>query len=340
MSLGLEKAAHVLGLKTIYIQSEYERLPDGRSAVVPGSQRLVIPPDPYLVFGDLEAAEARRQFQQYNYTVAAQLFGGLAARVPEPHCRRYAAAAALAQAYADWEVLSFDEARAHLGVLLAMPPGDLVEIAAYRSVLEQQHAALGQLHVIAQSVARHDTDALQTLADADAMLWLIGTLHSAALRRAAQGRYDFAALFRYRCLELVGQHRLAAHGLLAGRPDYKALPMPKAELSLAYQEQQRAIGRKQPRGAPDRIALFDGYLLLAALDDPLVRGYEILRIEARSNARNQSVLAHGYRLIGRSEYEQFADVVDEIIDSLFTHVLERSRSDWEQVVRFVDPFGA
>src|SRR5207253_7609317 len=131
------------------------------------------------------------------------------------------------------------------------------------------------------------------------------------------------------------QHRLATYGLWTNRTDYRALSLPKAQLSAAFQDCQRAIGRTQPKGLPDSITLFDGYMVLAALDDPLVRGYAITRIEERSKARNQSVLAHGYRLIDSVEYAEFAEVVDEIVDRLFAHVLEQPRATWEAELRFI-----
>jgi CRISPR-associated protein, TIGR02710 family len=52
MTVGLAKAAHVLRLTAVYVDSDYA---DGRP--VPGTQRLATPEDPYTVFGDLEAAE-------------------------------------------------------------------------------------------------------------------------------------------------------------------------------------------------------------------------------------------------------------------------------------------
>jgi hypothetical protein len=102
---------------------------------------------------------------------------------------------------------------------------------------------------------------------------------------------------------------------------------------------QQRVGRKDLKKLPERnIALFDGYMILAALDDPLVRGYDLTRIEERTMARNQSVLAHGYRLIGSTEYTDFATVVDEILDRLFIQVLACPRMDWETRTRFIDPF--
>jgi CRISPR-associated protein (TIGR02710 family) len=337
MSVGVEKAAHLLGLTTIYVQSEYEKLPDGRAVPKPGTQWLEIPPDPYLVFGDLEAAEATRQYRQHDYAIAAQAFSTLAARVPLPVGARYAALAALAAMYAAWDVLDFTQALVQANALLALPLSDLSDLAPHAARLAEQRAMLGRLVDVATSVVRRDEAARQTLADADAMLPLLGTLHAAALRRAAQGRYDFAALFRYRCLELISQHRLASYGILCNRPDYRTAGVASATLRERFVAVQQTVGRKDLKKLPERnIALFDGYMLLAALDDPLVRGYTIKQIEERSQARNLSVLAHGYQLIGPTEYNEFATVVDEIVNRLFTAVLERPRADWEDATRFVE----
>jgi CRISPR-associated protein (TIGR02710 family) len=342
MSVGVEKAAHVLGLKTIYIQSDYGKLPDGRYGPIAGTQRLEIPPDPYAVFGDLEAAEARRLYAAHDYAGAQRAFAALGERVPPPGGPRYAALAELAAVYAAWEVFAFDEARAHLETLLTQAPGATAELAAHRRTLEQQHAALTRLGAVSGAVVRRDDEARQTLADAAAMLPLLGTLHANALRRATQGRYDFAALFRYRCLELISQHRLASYGLLANAPRFDVLGERKREVSDRFQQQQREVGRSAVRGLGKLrvVGLFDGYMLLAALEDPLVRDYPIKRIEERSNARNHSVLAHGYRLIGHIDYDRFAEVVDELIDRLFVEVLHQPREEWERTFRFIDPFAS
>lgn len=338
MSVGVEKAAHLLGLTTIYIESDYGPGPDGRVGPIAGTQRLILPPNPYLVFGDLEAEEATRQYRQHSYAVAAAIFGRLAVRVPEN--ASYAAAATLASAYAQWEVFGFAEAGALLGALLAQPLAHLPGFAPHVAALAEQQAALDRLSAISGAVVRRDDAALRTLADPAALLALLGTLHAAAQRRAAQERYDFAALFRYRCLELISQHRLASYGILTNAPRFAALGARRAEVSERFQQQQRAAGRSAVRGLGKlyTIGLFDSYMLLAALDDPLVRGYDLAQIKARTDARNHSVLAHGYRLIGRAQYAAFAEVVDAMIDRLFAQVLGRPRADWERLSEFVDPF--
>ncbi len=335
MSVGVEKAAHVLGLQTIYVQSDYGKLPDGRFGPVAGTQRLVIPPDPYAVFGDLEAAEARRLYHAHDYAGAQRGFAELATRVPGTDGLRYADLARLAAVYAAWDVLDFPAALAYADALLAQPLA-ASELAPHTATLARQRTMLRELDTVARSVVGRGAVAVQTLASPAAMLPLLGTLHTNALRRAAQGRYDFAALFRYRCLELISQHRLASYGLLANAPQFDVLAE-KAQVSERFQQQQRDAGRTAVRGLGKLrvVGMFDGYMLLAALDDPLVRDFPIRQIEERSQARNTSVLAHGYRLIGEAEYVQFAAVVDAVLDRLFGAVLGQPRAAWEQDATFV-----
>ena len=337
MSVGAAMAVSLVGGQLLYIPSDPR--PDDPTKRQIGTERCLPFADPYTVFGDLEAAEAQRNFQQHDYAVAAQLFSDLAARVPEN--ASYAAAAALAAAYADWEIFAFAQASAQLSTLLKQPLATLPMLAVHTELLARQQALLDRLTDISAAVVRRDGAALGTLADALAILPLLGTLHGAAIRRATQKRYDFAALFRYRCLELISQHRLASYGILCNKPDYRAAGIAPALMKERFGEVQRVVGRKDLKKLPERnIALFDGYMLLATLDDPLVRGYDLKQIEARTNARNHSVLAHGYRLIGQDEYDAFAEVVDAMIDRLFDRVLGQPRDDWELLAQFIDPFDA
>jgi hypothetical protein len=78
-------------------------------------------------------------------------------------------------------------------------------------------------------------------------------------------------------------------------------------------------------------------MLLDALNDPLVQAVALEQIRERTRVRNQSMLAHGFRLITQTEYEQFRTVVDELLDRFFV-VLKKDRPHWEQTYQFVCPF--
>ncbi|MFQ3663814.1 MAG: TIGR02710 family CRISPR-associated CARF protein [Chloroflexaceae bacterium] len=333
MSIGLAKAAYVLNLPALYVESEYVSAGDGTERKVPrpGSQYLAPPPDPYVVFGDLEAAEAARLYEAHDYANAARIFADLGRRVPPPDGPQYAALATLAAAYSAWEVFDLKTARDRLEEFLSSVPEERELFAT----IATQVQTLERLEHVARQAAGRGREALATLADPDAVLALLGSLYASAKRREAQGRYDTAALLLYRCLELISQHRLATWDVSSERPDFTAARERVPDLEPRYRDVQRAQGRRRPYPLPDRaFGLFVGYMLLAALDDPLVREYDIGRIEARSDARNTSILAHGYRLITRDEYHQFAEVVEELLARLLA-LLGRDRDVWEQTSRFV-----
>jgi CRISPR-associated protein (TIGR02710 family) len=327
MSVGVAKAATLLNLPTLYVNSQFVQ-----NAVVPGSQRLIDLPDPYVVFGDLEAAEARRLFHAHDYTGAQRIFGDLSRRVPQPERMTYAVYADLARAYAAWDAFDLPLAeRTMVGLVAAIIPAPLDH-----QCIRAQAAALQTLVTVARRAAGRGQEALSTLASVDDVLPLLGSLHANARRREDQGRYDTAALLRYRCLELISQHRLARRGILSEQPNFTLVLRETLDLEQQYERVNRSQGRRRFYGLPDRaFGLFVGYMLLAALDDELVRSYPIAQIEQRAEARNKSILAHGYRLITQEEYAQFARVVEDLLDRFFT-VSGKDRQAWEQTFTFVE----
>lgn len=325
MSVGLEKAAHLLGLKMLYVESSYGKLPDGRYGPLPGTQYLVIPPDPYTVFGDLEAEEAKRLYAAHDYAGAERIFTTLAKRVDPPGQELFNRYANVARAYAAWDVFDLTQAEKALK-----------SVATPSKLLRQQMKALNKLSRVTHHAAGRDQQALATLADAQAVLPLLGSLYANACRREAQGRYDAAALLAYRCLELIAQHRLAAWGILSEQPNFQEALNRVPDLEERYIGVQEEQYRRRTYPLPDRpFGLFAGYMLLVALDDPLVNGYAIGQIERRTNARNKSLFAHGYKLINHQNYRDFVGVLDTLIDRLFT-LLGQDRATWEKTYRFVD----
>lgn len=332
MSVGIEKAAHIWNVTTLYVKSEY-----GKDGLIRGSQELVIPDDPYTVFGDMKAAEAQRLYADHDYEGAQRIFADLAKRVPEPEKSRYATYAALAHGYAAWDVFNWNEAKAALAdVLNSLNSCDALH--AERPRLEAQLAMVHQLDADNADLLRKET-LLPVLRNMDRVLPLLGTLYANAQRRAAQGRFDVAAMFLYRCLELMSQHRLATWGLRTEEPDYRPLRRKIPDIDARYQRVEEVLF-DNTRGIPHwkrGITLFNGYMLLTALDDPLVQGYDITSFRERIAARNTSMLAHGFRLIEEQEYSLFREVVDEMLPRFF-QVCKRDQSKWEHNCTFLPLF--
>jgi CRISPR-associated protein (TIGR02710 family) len=345
MSVGLAKAAYVLEIETLYIESDFA-VQGGRRLLLPGTQRLVPPPDPYVVFGDLEAAEATRLFAAHDYAGAARLFAALARRLDaaatgqaplKSLAASHLARATLAAAYNAWDSFDLDEAQRRLRehLALARPTGSI------GATLDAQVRNLARLATVAGHAAGRGQAARDTLADPEAVLVLLGSLLANALRREAQGRFDTAALLQYRCLELCSQHRLARWGILTEQPTFDTALQARPDLDRAYRAVEERVGF-QPRGMPrpnrngktSPIALFGGYMLLAALDDPLVEGFPIEQIRERAVARNRSILAHGYKLISEAEYRRFAEIVDTVLERLLA-LVGQDRATWLAEHRFL-----
>jgi CRISPR-associated protein (TIGR02710 family) len=329
MSVGIAKATHVLNLNTIYVKSDYDGKP------IPGTQWLEFPPDPYTVFGDLESAEARRLYNTHDYSGAQRIFANLEERVPEPDASIYRAYATLSETYAHWDVFNWREANIAIERLLNAPLPPNIE--PERSRLQKQHAMLQRLNADTARLAANKLPQ-SLLEDLDSILPLLGILRSNAQRRAAQGRYDMAAMFLYRCLELMSQHRLAGHGILTERPDYGAIRKRIPDLDTRYRNIERSLFRNSYGIEEGRsINLLNGYMLLKALDDSLIHDFDLKQIRNSVKARNNSMLAHGFRLIDEKEYQQFREVVDKIVTRFF-QVSKHDQLAWERTSTFLTLF--
>lgn len=329
MTVGLTKAAHILGIGSIYIDSDY----DERNQIIQGSQRLVITEDPYTVFGDLEAREAQKLYLAHDYQGAQRMFDALARRVHGQEGLLFRAYAALSDAYAAWDSFDLPGAERILDALLATGLPGIPE--GLHSRLIAQAESLTKINALGRQLHGRSGPPLAALDDRSFILALFGSLYANAMRREQQGRLDVAALLLYRCLELMSQHRLAGYGVITEQADMQALRGRHPDLDQRYRAVESRIGFT-PRGLPrsDGITLFNGYMLLAALGDSLTNGIDLRYIQAQVRVRNTSILAHGYRLITKTEYMPFKQLVDDLRQRFFS-LLHVNIDAWEEQYRFV-----
>ncbi|MEI6776816.1 MAG: TIGR02710 family CRISPR-associated CARF protein [Chloroflexales bacterium] len=373
MSVGVAKAATLLNLQTLYVNSKFVN-----NNVVPGSQRLIDLPDPYVVFGDLKARDARGLFNAHDYAGAKRIFAELAVKVPLPEGARYTAMKTLAEAYAHWDafepsdaVKSFTELFLHslsldlhlcdpeplrvsemtsvaseTGALIIPIPLPLLDLQSYDKILHRQTDAATRLAAIFATLSPQESATLETLRSLPDALALLGALYGNAQRRKHQGRLDIAALFLYRCLELLSQQRLACYEILTESPDYRAVLGLKPTLPDVFRRTERRYfgSSRGLRGLTtvvhhqrevESISLFSGYMLLEALGDPLVADLNLNNIRNQIKIRNKGVLAHGFRPITEAEFNAFADLVSVVFDRFFA-VSGTDRQEWERTFTFVE----
>ncbi|NOK59510.1 MAG: hypothetical protein GFH27_549285n34 [Chloroflexi bacterium AL-W] len=300
MTVGLAKAAYLLELPTIYVASDYN---EETNRIVKDTQRFTILPDPYVVFGDIEAEESYRLANRQDYSGAHRIFEKLARReqMPDNLREHFRYLTMLTGTYADWDVFNLNGACQQIEKLIQfLNSTKLPRLDKHKNVLKKQSTFLERLNKTNADINKAPFTILRD--DLPTVLALLGSLYANAVRREKQGRYDFAALLLYRCLELMSQRRLASHGVDADK---------------------------------QRIKLYAGYKELQKRQDAFIKNYAITRISETNKSRNKSILAHGFRLIRSNEYNQFKEVVDELMERFFATEGE-NLEEWKNDFTFIE----
>ncbi len=316
MTVALAKAAYVLKLPQVYIDSDYQG-----TAPIEGTQRLSIPPDPFQVFGAIERARAWVLYHNHEYAEAARTFGELAERLgsAKAPAERDQASTLLARAYMHWEAFDLRAARDLLQQLGAMN----IVIGEDGTRLQNQSAILEPVMQLIETsrprrgdslaISRYVAAQLPRLSNAHTIGNMLAMFYTNASRRVDQQRFDSAALMLYRCLELMSQQRLATYGIVTEYPRDGLRAMPGG-LEAQFEQTHRRILQRGTYGLPKKITLIAGYVLLATLNDPFAAQCNIRQIEDRADARNQSILAHGFDYVEEEDYQEFKQVVDATIE--------------------------
>ncbi len=330
MSVGLAKAAHALGITSVYVNSTYKGV-----IPTPGTQKFELTPDPYMIFGDLEAAEARRLYHAHDYLGAERIFDDLAQRVQRTTSSdRYRAYTCLTRAYAMWDVFAFGTALTEFEHLIHTCSAHFPE--KQRQTLQGQYHAL---QILATTNVTTNTATFTTFKkpQPDEILALLGSLYTNALRREQQKRYDFAALLLYRCLELMSRRRLALRGIDTESRQSRPPGMEK-QYRLLKERSDDLLDTRALRSIQRKIQEHPLFQILKPDDttakDTKLEGNIIELIRERNHARNQSILAHGLVEIDRQVYLQFRAVA-EIMLARFLAIESQPFDTWLNTYTFI-----
>ncbi|WP_432904042.1 TIGR02710 family CRISPR-associated CARF protein [Micromonospora matsumotoense] len=283
MSASVALAAAQLDLPMCYIDGKFD--PELRQSE-PGTERLVVVPNPTTLFGDRELDAALVTFRHGAYAAAHERFAKVADTAYEPARARFLRD--LTDVYQAWCDLNFDGLRDRVAALRSR-----LADAAYRPPPPLVRRLHDQLRFLDSLVDLHDDrrDGPPLLLN----FYLLGR-HYQGL-----GRHDFAALLYYRTIESSTAQRLAAIGPgFSGRePDYSLFGPDPADLAARYERAASAVHGKDVVGLPVAVGLMDGVVLLHVLNDALTKQLGLTNAKAFGHlrtlvhARNQSVLAHG-----------------------------------------------
>lgn len=328
MSAACAIAGTLRNLRIFYVDNE-NYLPKYRRPD-PGTESLVLLPNPLEVFGDLEEEEARQLFRSGDYRGASERWQHLAERIPDP--REATFFASLARAYASWEEMDYEGAASALSAAkqrLLQYASERPALRPHLSLLQDQEAIL---HTLQSSILalRQDTSLdLDFLRNREAVHTLALDLWAYAERRIFKRQFTMAALILYRIAELLAQGRLATYGIDPSDATYTDLTISTDDLLAAVNRQRSSSKLEQLKELPLKIAFLDGYTLLSALKDPFTHSLNLLRLNGRMKLRNSSIFAHGFKFLQEKSVE---DMKQEVFSLLGLFFAAEGRSDLHEAL--------
>lgn len=320
MAAGCAMAGAAIKAKLIYIGGEYI---DTLRKPRPGSERMHFIEDPYTVFGDLDREQAIQLFNSMDYISAYRIFEELEQRVPG-FVKEYTALKYLSKAYDSWDSLDINDAIINLSKCIDIT---VIEdklsknfiLSKHKDKLQRQLEALKVLQIIHSDDSSNNHKATIF----DNIGYLIANLYQNAIRREKQEKYEMASLLLYRLLEITEQKRLWNYGIDTSNADYSRLPVDETALLNKVNRIHNGMKFNMMVQLDNKISLLAGFILLAALEDDIIKtnvpGKEIgllHKLRSKVDARNKSIFAHGYEFIDNKKYNDFKEVVDEYVDKL------------------------
>lgn len=142
-----------------------------------------------------------------------------------------------------------------------------------------------------------------------------------------------STLLLYRLLEMIGQRRLSRYNLFVSNMEYESIKINTKRMpewvNLDKQERvsflkekvmdikQQVFGKPGNGYLPDQVSLLEGFMVLAAFNDPSVQdksGSNIVclkRMRSMVYLRNNSIFAHGLGPVSKDDFSKFKEFVKE-----------------------------
>ena len=340
MSAAAALAGAVIDVQMIYVASN-DYLTDFRKPN-PGSEHLVYVENPMAVFGDLEIEKAEELFGEYNFSAAKEKYGLLKETIPNPVTRQELTFDYLLScAYEAWDALDFPVASDYLLNLVSQLDRDSRScenhiIVKKRMMIAKQCGYLTEMRNI--PIMTKEKKQPEILKTKEIIIPLMFTMWMNAMTREEQEKYDMATLLMYRLLEMIEQRSLSKYNLFVSNMKYEEMTLNKNRhkeiLSRSREEQiewlrqgvydikVKMFNGRIPECLPNPVSLLEGFILLAALGDPIVCELnedgmnQLKQIRSKVFLRNNSIFAHGLGPVSKQDYEKFRDFVVKMFERL------------------------
>lgn len=351
MSAGAAAAGFAIpGGAVFYIEADQPRI-HGTNFWI--NERRINLENPFVVFGEIRRESARALLASRAYPAAAVLYQELAGQTRQPGDDFRAR---LAKGYAAFDALRFEEAASILGGLAH----DLDARERDTPALRHDVIIAGRAQVRANAEGAHLLrDLVSTVGDqqntdplterkvlvADGCREFIALLLAAAARQHAARQFDVAGLLAYRASEAVVTRRLALRGGIdPSNVDWHVLTSAAgcgvADFVKRYNDASKNKEyHLDANSLPSRLGRAPAFnALAAAFPDDVALAIDIKKFGGLGEARNRSLLAHGFSQLS----ERTANQLLESTECLFNRMLEieavapADRDALRQRYRFLD----
>ena len=360
MSVASAMAGAMIDVQLIYVGTE-NYLTDFRKPN-PGSEILCYITNPMSVFGDLEIEKALALFEEHNYASVKDKVGQLKESIPDPSIRQEMNFVyLLAKVYEAWDALDFLSAYEYIVQLNRQLKRDKMVYETFLLMdfyepLKKQEKILENLKKIPELIQERKN--MKVLCDQDLIAALMFTMYQNALIREDQEKYDMSTLLFYRLLEMIEQRRLARYGLYVSKMNYLEMKFDSEQCpefaGLGKPEQFKILKRRVHviRGKlfkrdvgdylPEQVSLLEGFILLLALNDPIIYSEkggginQLKKIRSMVFLRNNSIFAHGLGPVKQDDFLKFKTFVISMFE-LFCQIEQLDFRTYCQEIHWLNP---
>jgi CRISPR-associated protein (TIGR02710 family) len=324
MSAAAALAATQLDLQMCYIDGG--RYDSSLRQPVPGTEKLILLPNPTEIFREREMDKASTLLAQGDFLASYLRFGEIAEKTDRSSQAQFGRD--LAHCYAAWCNFDFASFGSRIRVLR-----ERIEDPRYRPRREILDRIYKQVEF------------LEALADEPEGIELTLNYFLIACHYRRRDQHDFAVLLYYRTLEhlLSRQLEQRAEGFKCKSPKWSLLSADVDDLEMRFRKTGARIYRSSNVKLPNRVGLMDAALLLHSLEDPVLRTVGLadddglFALMRQAEFRNRSVLAHGSESVDAHASGQFEGYVRDRLLGFWSLQEDRPKLDsYLDALRFVE----
>lgn len=290
---GAAEAGGFLGCDVCYV--DFGEYLERRRTPKPATEYLNFLKNPYNIFGEMEIREAVALYQKGNYPASSQILDNLKKKVAE--IQKIDILLAIVNFHSHWEEYQFK---------------DSLDTAKESLRLIRQYRTLYEL----EELVKVKIDLLEKLKkNKNFPEYLVLNHYFLSQRFFERQRYDFSVLLLYRMVELAFSiHLQSKYNIKSSDAEYKGYPQLIGQYNNLLVQ---AFGKKATRvqEMPKKLGFMSSAIILKALNDDIIEGYDLSKVREKSDKRNQGILAHGITPNSKEDYQS--------MDSFFKKILNR-----------------